>query len=1318
MTSPVRRRIRHARRVVGYGALVVLILMATAVAALNQLLPLVERHPDRVAAWLGERVGQPVSFERAVGEWTRRGPRFTIDGLRIGRGERVLDIGKADLLVAVYGGLLPGEPLTELKVRDLSLVLEQGADRRWKLAGLPFREVPGADPLDTLERLGELQVEQARLAIRAPRLGIDAVLPRIDLRLRVDGDRLAAGVRAWSRVGDAPLTAVVDLARDDWDGTLWAGGDDLQLRQWSPLLAGSGVAIAGGGRLDLWARIEAQRVMDVRAEADFAPLALVSTSPWLAGEDGALGAPPVVFGRAGMLARWQIDADGRQWQVHAPRLRFAAPGSDEEQSLDGAWAAGGERFALQAARLDLAPARALATLFDAVPPGLRRWLHEAAPDGTVTDVDFAGLRGRWAGTARFAGVGWAGHGTQPGLQGLGGAAAFDESGGAIALDDAPARFEWSGFRAPLDVRLDGTLGWWRDGDGWGAGAAALRVRGDDFGTTARAELQFVPDGGRPRLDLAALVDEAPVPTAGKFWVVGKMPAATIDWLDRALQAGTVTRGRAVIAGDLDAWPFRGGSGRFDARARVSDARVAFHEEWPAAEALEVDVWFDGPGMGLDGAGTILGNAVDHVDGVIPDFADPILGLDIASAADSAGLQRLLLASPLRERFGEHVTQPRAEGPAKVALDLHLPLAARLGANRIEGTLELLGASLADPRWNVAFTDVTGTTRFSDRGFAADSLAVTLDGDPAVFSLDVGAGYTGDAALAARATLTGELPADTLLARHEPVAWLGDWFTGRSQWDVTVEIPETPVAGDAPPSRLRVASDLVGTGIALPAPLAKDGAQALPLRLDAPLPLHAGEMTLQLGDTLMAMRARADTDGDLAGRIRFGAATVDAALPARGLVVDGRVTALDAAGWIGFAAGGAGAPDATDAVPPSEAAVAQPGDAPATTAATTPVARAGGPGADAVREIDLQVDALDLLGSPLGEARVQLRRGAAVTRVQVTGAAIAGSVEIPETLSQGVRGTFERLHWPEKSGEPTPAQVAEADEGRSDDPSKVPPLRFSVQDLRVGALALGATELVASPVATGMRVERFTTRSPTLELLATGEWLATGAGRSRSRFEVDFRADSLGELLAAFGLKGMVDDGETRGHLGGHWPGSPGAFSLARFEGTLRADVGEGALLELEPGGGGRVLGLLSLAEIPRRLTLDFSDFFEKGFGFNTMSGEFAFADGRATTDLLQIDGPAAEIRVSGATDLRAERYDQRIEVLPKAGGVLPAIGLVVGGPVGAAAGAVAQAVLQQPLKQAARTVYHVTGPWEEPEVVVVEKGPPVAATDEPATAGN
>jgi uncharacterized protein YhdP len=106
--------------------------------------------------------------------------------------------------------------------------------------------------------------------------------------------------------------------------------------------------------------------------------------------------------------------------------------------------------------------------------------------------------------------------------------------------------------------------------------------------------------------------------------------------------------------------------------------------------------------------------------------------------------------------------------------------------------------------------------------------------------------------------------------------------------------------------------------------------------------------------------------------------------------------------------------------------------------------------------------------------------------------------------------------------------------------------------------------------------------------------------------------------------------------------------------------------------------------------------------------------GRASTDLLRINGPSAEIRVSGSTNLRTQEYDQRIEVLPKTGGVLPAIGAIAGGPVGAAMGAVAQAVLQQPLKQAGRTVYRVTGPWKSPQMDVVERGPPPLPPNPPS----
>jgi uncharacterized protein YhdP len=169
-----------------------------------------------------------------------------------------------------------------------------------------------------------------------------------------------------------------------------------------------------------------------------------------------------------------------------------------------------------------------------------------------------------------------------------------------------------------------------------------------------------------------------------------------------------------------------------------------------------------------------------------------------------------------------------------------------------------------------------------------------------------------------------------------------------------------------------------------------------------------------------------------------------------------------------------------------------------------------------------------------------------------------------------------------------------------------------------------------------------------------------------------------------------------------WPGSPVAFKLDGLEGSLHLDAREGRLLEIEPGAG-RVLGLLSLAQLPRRLTLDFRDFFSKGFAFNEMKGTVRFGNGRAHSDKLVIDGPAATIDIRGAANLQAQSYDQTIEVRPKAGNLLTAIGAVAGGPVGAAIGAAANVVLSKPIGSMAAKTYRVTGPWKEPKVEVISR---------------
>ena len=59
------------------------------------------------------------------------------------------------------------------------------------------------------------------------------------------------------------------------------------------------------------------------------------------------------------------------------------------------------------------------------------------------------------------------------------------------------------------------------------------------------------------------------------------------------------------------------------------------------------------------------------------------------------------------------------------------------------------------------------------------------------------------------------------------------------------------------------------------------------------------------------------------------------------------------------------------------------------------------------------------------------------------------------------------------------------------------------------------------------------------------------------------------------------------------------------------------------------------------------DVFGKGLAFDSMAGDFRLADGMATTNNFKIHSPAAEIRITGRTDLRARRFDQQIVVISR-----------------------------------------------------------------------
>jgi hypothetical protein len=142
--------------------------------------------------------------------------------------------------------------------------------------------------------------------------------------------------------------------------------------------------------------------------------------------------------------------------------------------------------------------------------------------------------------------------------------------------------------------------------------------------------------------------------------------------------------------------------------------------------------------------------------------------------------------------------------------------------------------------------------------------------------------------------------------------------------------------------------------------------------------------------------------------------------------------------------------------------------------------------------------------------------------------------------------------------------------------------------------------------------------------------------------------------------------------------------------------------------------LFSIADLPRRLTLDFGDVFRSGFGFNSVTGDFTMKDGNAYTDDVQIKGPAADIRIRGRTGLRTHDYDQIVDANPHTGGALAVVGAVVGGPIGAAAGL----AISRGLNQAAHARYSITGDWAHPVITTISKTvPKPPAKPAPAQSG-
>ncbi len=1280
-----RHRLRRAWFAVG-GTLAVLAIALAALMALGQLLlPLVAQYPKRVAHLLGERIGQPVSFASIDGYWQPSGPLLVLHHVHIGQhdGKPALTLPSAKVKLDFGALLWPSRHWINLRLSGLRLQLLRDDDGHWHVAGfgvagqgggqrVSLDDLPGNLWLDDLE----LDIDDAgnhrRFRVRAG-----------PLRVSNSGGTLRfAGLLRRGDDRGQPVK-VAGRARDGGrDGRLYLSLRDTNLGNLFQDAGLAGYAVdAGQGDLQLWLGWRDRRLAVLTVDADLENLAL----------RGPAG--PVRIPSLRGLVQYRRDGDDAR-VLFAPADRGAA-------RVDLTRSKGGLQVEMRAH--DLAPGGwlLLGSLAPGLPAPLARWIAVARPHVHLADahVRWSRQRGIEAVEGRFDHFGFAAAGKTPGVSDVHGELRGDVHAVSVHLPEQPLTLDFARvFRQPLVFSsVGGNMVAWRGAGIWHLGSDAVRFRGKGLSGQLRGSLRLVP-GQAPYLDLYASLGRMKVAAAKQFWPVHVMSEHTVQWLDHGLVSGTLEDASVLLHGSMADWPFTNHHGRFEAHADISGLDLDYDPRWPRATDVAVEARFVDDGMfAVVSGGQVHGVKVKKAVASIPDFDKAELVLHAQGSGSGHDMLDFVRTSPIGKAHADVLSGLKLGGGGHFDFSMVVPLSRRApGELALAGTVHLDDADVDDADWKLHLGSLDGDLAFDRHGFRAQGLSATYQGQPVRLDMAVGPG-TGHPSWPLRVDMQGRFSLAQLARgreRLEPLAKMGQ---GSALFDIGFHIDKT--AGNPLHRRqvLSVQSDLQGMALDLPAPLHKPAQASLPLHLQLGLPVEGGPLRVVLGDKLRARARLPAPDRPGAVDVRLGGAALADAMPAQGIRIRGEAPRMDLSGWVRYA-----------------------------------LSASGGPGADIPPlQVDVTADHAEIFDHDFKKLHVEFHPAPDEWKLAVDGPALKGSLTVPlhDIDKRGIVARFDRLYWPSpdqgKAGTAAPAAPASAASAVSPPPvprtmasgvapSSLPPLHLWVGDLRFGDARLGQARVESWPTAQGMHIDMLRAQSRSMHMAASGDWNGT-AQASQTHLTISFTADNLGHMLDAFGYDGLFIGGETQAHLDATWPGSPAAFELANVEGTLGVKIGQGRIPEVKPGMG-RLFGLMSIAELPRRLTLDFGDVFGKGFGFDSIQGHFRFHDGNAWTKDLAIKGPAADITVTGRVGLRTHDYDQYVLAIPHVGNSLPIVGAVVAGPVGAAAGLAMQGILGKGINKAASARYHITGPWDKPVITLVEKHAPQAVAVPPAPA--
>ncbi|MBT8067533.1 MAG: TIGR02099 family protein [Gammaproteobacteria bacterium] len=1241
-----------------YTAAGVVILLAIAVGLFRLFLPRLPEYQEDIKNWASAAIGMQVEFSGMDARWGLSGPELEFYDTQLIRADsqtRLIAAETVSISVALTRLLLEGERVIDrVVVSDTSIEVRQLEGGGWWVQGAPIedllgdRATAGAARSEVEVILEDVEIGFLQPGDERPRF---FAVPRATLS--VDKRRMAiiADIRPPAALGrrlDVSAAQLIDppVEERQWDVNI--EGDDIVLAGWSDLqLAAGKRVLSGDGDLNLSMAYAQGRVSSASAEIDITNLSLAADKSF------------------DISGRFELDVATDGWLIAAEELQITTPSHQwPETSMraevstddDG----GIVMMDVKASYLKLDDAELFAPWltidqqeklagFD--PSGTVRNLI-----ATVSDIDTEAPRFDIAAELEQAGL--AAEGRRPGVRGFSGVLRANRLGGRLEIRSSDATVDLPEYLSqPIDVAsADGTVIWRSSDTSTTILSDSIRIRNDVFDSQSNVQLVINAGDSSPVIDLASTWSITDIAAVRQYIPQKVIKPKLYNWFQSALVKGSIPNGSTTLYGPLDKFPFDEDEGRFLLEGSVRNLTFKYQPRWPATEQSDMEVVLDNMRLySVRNRSISAGNETVDARIEIADLREPVLTIDAFSTGTLETIRAFSMQSPIGDIFGGQLERIDVSGEASFTLDLKVPLrdakafefTSRVRSNN--GTLAVAG-------FPAPITDIIGEVTISREQISSEALGATFLGS----NVNIELARSDDPRFSVVATTQGEMSAAAII--DELGVPLEGLISGASDYEMRVLFPrgkqETPS-----PLTIQIDTELEGMGLDIPEPVGKPAATAMRVKADIRF-LTGGERIesagfAENGLVWQVAFAKLDEAWDFDRGVVSMGGDIGEPAETRGLHIRGETATVRLDDWLSLSRSGAEEVGA----------------------------------AERIRSIDVVVEDLYAVGQHLQGHRVRVDRSAQDWLVQVDGDDIVGSIFVPYDFGseRAMVLEMERLYLPgDEEGAAEPSTL---------DPRKLPPITLAAEDFALGERYLGAANVRIERIEDGLEATSISTKDGSFNVAGTGRWVIDPSDPlgSRSFFNATMTSSNVVETMRRLGFAPGIASDQMTVNLDLNWSGGPRGDFLDVLDGEVQVRFGDGQLEEVEPGAG-RMFGLMSIVELPRRLSLDFRDVFSKGFGFDKIAGTFRIVDGESYTCDLSLEGPAADIGIVGRVSLAGRDYDQSAVVSANFGDTLPIVGAVVAGPQVAAALLVFSQIFKKPLQEAGQVYYGIKGSWDKPLV--------------------